>query len=150
MWVLGFNQERQNQVLSHILGDVTKTKVAVFMGLCLSLIGLYIAYSVGLFQRKQTNDPISSRYQKICLRLAAHGITRQEGQGPNDFAAQVMKVYQHKAPNFCTLFNALTQSYVALKYQNLSPKVYQQQLRQFNNTAKALYWRLIRPNNPLK
>lgn len=150
VWVLGFNQERQNQVLSHILGDVTKTKVAVFMGLCLSLIGLYIAYSVGLFQRKQTNDPISSRYQKICLRLAAHGITRQEGQGPNDFAAQVMKVYQHKAPNFCTLFNALTQSYVALKYQNLSPKVYQQQLRQFNNTAKALYWRLIRPNNPLK
>ena len=150
VWVLGFNQERQNQVLSHILGDVTKTKVAVFMGLCLSLIGLYIAYSVGLFQRKQTNDPISSRYQKICLRLAAHGITRQESQGPNDFAAQVMKVYQHKAPNFCTLFNALTQSYVALKYQNLSPKVYQQQLRQFNNTAKALYWRLIRPNNPLK
>lgn len=150
MWVLGFNQERQNQVLSHILGDVTKTKVAVFMGLCLSLIGLYIAYSVGLFHRKQTNDPISSRYQKICLRLAAHGITRQEGQGPNDFAAQVMKVYQHKAPNFCTLFNALTQSYVALKYQNLSPKVYQQQLRQFNNTAKAVYWRLIRPNNPLK
>ncbi|MGL5046711.1 MAG: transglutaminaseTgpA domain-containing protein, partial [Shewanella sp.] len=48
VWVLGFNQEKQNQVLSGILGDVTHTKIAVFMGLCISLIVLYIAYSAGL------------------------------------------------------------------------------------------------------
>lgn len=150
LWVLGFNQERQNKVLRNLLGDVTKTKVAVFMGLCIGLIGLYIAYSVGLFRVKQGQDPISERYQGICKRLAKHGIRRSPNQGPNHFAAQILSDYRHKAPKLCSLFSELTESYVALKYQDLPAQVYQQQLALFKTKAKALHWLLMRPNKHLK
>ena len=150
LWVLGFNQERQNKVLSNLLGEVTKTKVAVFMSLCIGLIGLYIAYSVGLFRVKQGQDPISERYQGICKRLAKHGIHRSPNQGPNHFAAQILSDYRHKAPKLCALFSELTESYVALKYQDLPAQAYQQQLALFKTKAKALHWLLMRPNKHLK
>lgn len=150
LWVLGFNQERQNKVLSGILGDVTKAKVATFMSVCIGLIGLYIAYSVGLFSFKPTQDPISAKYHGICQRLTKFGISRPEHQGPNDFAAQIIHDYQVQSPQFCREFDTFTQSYVALKYQNLADKDYQVALKHFNTAAKALNWLLFGPSKQLK
>lgn len=150
LWVLGFNQERQNKVLSGILGDVTKTKVAVFMSVCISLIGLYIAYSVGLFRFKREQDPISAKYQRICQRLSKFGITRPAHLGPNAFAEQLIDTHQQQSPEFCREFDTLTQSYVALKYQPLADGDYQAALKRFNSAAKALNWRLFGPSKQLK
>ncbi|MFB2802577.1 transglutaminase TgpA family protein [Shewanella seohaensis] len=150
LWVLGFNQERQNKVLSGILGDVTKTKVAVFMSVCISLIGLYIAYSVGLFRFKREQDPISAKYQRICQRLSKFGINRPAHLGPNAFAAQLIDTHQQQSPEFCREFDTLTQSYVALKYQQLADNDYQAALKRFNAAAKALNWRLFGPSKQLK
>ncbi|MCU7977065.1 DUF3488 and transglutaminase-like domain-containing protein [Shewanella sp. SW36] len=144
VWVLGFNQEKQNQVLSGILGDVTHTKIAVFMGLCISLIVLYIAYSAGLLHFRVQGDPISTRYQQLCNRLAHHGIKRKDSDGPNQFAQQIIEEYQHSTPKLCTLFQTLTQSYVALKYQDLPAKDYQAHLTAFKAAAKQLNWLLLR------
>ncbi|MCU8056639.1 DUF3488 and transglutaminase-like domain-containing protein [Shewanella sp. SM34] len=144
VWVLGFNQDRQNQVLSGILGDVTNTKIAVFMGLCISLIVLYIAYSAGLLHFSTQGDPISARYQQICNRLARHGIKRNDSDGPNQFAQQIIEQYQHSAPQLCTLMHTLTQSYVALKYQDLPADDYQAHLTAFKAAAKQLNWLLLR------
>ena len=144
VWVLGFNQEKQNQVLSGILGDVTHTKIAVFMGLCISLIVLYIAYSAGLLHFRVQGDPISTRYQQLCNRLAHHGIKRKDSDGPNQFAQQIIEQYQHSAPQLCTLMHTLTQSYVALKYQDLPAKDYQAHLTAFKAAAKQLNWLLLR------
>lgn len=143
VWVLGFNQTRQDQLLREIMGDVTRTKIAVFMSLCISLITLYIAYSVGLLRFKSTQDPISARYQQLCNRLARHGIKRDDNMGPNQFAAQVLAQYQHSDPKLCQLVQSVTLSYVALKYQNLSARAYRQQLQRFTRAAKALNWRLF-------
>ncbi|MDH1312672.1 DUF3488 and transglutaminase-like domain-containing protein [Shewanella xiamenensis] len=150
LWVLGFNQERQNKVLSDILGDVTKTKVAVFMSVCISLIGLYIAYSVGLFRFKREQDPISAKYQRICQRLSKFGINRPAHLGPNAFAEQLIDTHQQQSPEFCREFDTLTQSYVALKYQQLADGDYQAALKRFNAAAKALNWRLFGPSKQLK
>lgn len=150
LWVLGFNQERQNKVLSGILGDVTKTKVAVFMSVCISLIGLYIAYSVGLFRFKREQDPISAKYQRICQRLSKFGINRPAHLGPNAFAALLIDTHQQQSPEFCREFDTLTQSYVALKYQQLADNDYQAALKRFNAAAKALNWRLFGPSKQLK
>ncbi|MBU2423986.1 MAG: DUF3488 domain-containing protein [Gammaproteobacteria bacterium] len=144
VWVLGFNQDRQNQVLSGILGDVTNTKIAVFMGLCISLIVLYIAYSAGLLHFSTQGDPISARYQQICNRLARHGIKRNDSDGPNQFAQQIIEQYQHSAPQLCTLMHTFTQSYVALKYQDLPADDYQAHLTKFKAAAKQLNWLLLR------
>lgn len=144
VWVLGFNQDRQNQVLSGILGDVTNTKIAVFMGLCISLIVLYIAYSAGLLHFSTQGDPISARYQQVCNRLARHGIKRNDSDGPNQFAQQIIEQYQHNAPQLCALMHTLTQSYVALKYQDLPADNYQAHLTEFKAAAKQLNWLLLR------
>lgn len=144
VWVLGFNQDRQNQVLSGILGDVTNTKIAVFMGLCISLIVLYIAYSAGLLHFSTQGDPISARYQQVCNRLARHGIKRNDSDGPNQFAQQIIEQFQHNAPQLCALMHTLTQSYVALKYQDLPADDYQAHLTEFKAAAKQLNWLLLR------
>ncbi|MCH1930124.1 DUF3488 and transglutaminase-like domain-containing protein [Shewanella sp. A25] len=149
-WVLGFDHQRQNTLLSGILGEVTKTKVAVFMSICISLIGLYIAYSVGLFKRGKKAEPLSARYQKICQQLPRYGINRREHLGPSQFAEQLQRDYHATSPQFCRLFSAFSQSYVALKYQNLNERDYRQQLSTFNNAAKALNWMLFRQRKKLK
>lgn len=71
VWVLGFNQDRQNQVLSGILGDVTNTKIAVFMGLCISLIVLYIAYSAGLLHFSTQGDPSAPAINRSAIASPA-------------------------------------------------------------------------------
>ncbi|MGL5048438.1 MAG: DUF4129 domain-containing transglutaminase family protein, partial [Shewanella sp.] len=144
VWVLGFNQDKQNQVLSRILGNVTHTKIAVFMGLCISLIVLYIAYSAGLLHCRVQGDPISTRYQQLCNRLAHHGIKRKDSDGPNQFAQQIIEQYQHSEPKLCSLIHTLTQSYVALKYQDLPAKDYQAHLTTFKAATKQVNGLLLR------
>ncbi|GIU04937.1 transglutaminase TgpA family protein [Shewanella morhuae] len=138
VWVLGFNQDKQKQVLSGILGKVTNTKIALFMGLCIGLIVLYIAYSAGLLHVNTKGDPISNRYQLVCNRLARHGIKRNDSDGPNQFSQQIIEQYQHSAPKLCALVQTMTQSYVALKYQALPAEDYQRHLSEFKMAVKQL------------
>lgn len=120
------------------------------MSVCISLIGLYIAYSVGLFRFKREQEPISAKYQRICQRLSKFGINRPAHLGPNAFAEQLIDTHQQQFPEFCREFDTLTQSYVALKYQQLADGDYQAALKRFNAAAKALNWRLFGPSKQLK
>jgi hypothetical protein len=144
VWVLGFDEQRKQQVLAKLLGDVSSTKIALLMIFSFIIIALVIAYYAGLFNVDRHQDPLNKRYQLICQRLAKKGIARQQGQAASDYAAAVNAHLSALTPQVAADFTALSSAYVALKYQPLSELQIQQQQQRFRQLYRRLRLRLLR------
>ncbi len=144
VWVLGFDEERKQQVLSKLRGDVTSSKIALMMIFSFIIIALVIGYYAGLFSQNTQQDPLNKRYQLLCQRLAKRGIPRPQGQAPQDYANDVVARLSDKHPRLAADFNALSQAFMALKYQPLTPEQSQQQQQQFMRLYRKLRLRLLR------
>jgi hypothetical protein len=144
VWVLGFDEQRKQQVLAKLLGDVSSTKIALLMMFSFIIIALIIAYYAGLFSTDRQQDPLNKRYQIICQRLAKKGIARQQGQAPSDYAAAVSAHLGALTPQVAADFTALSSAYVALKYQPLTVSQIQQQQQHFSQLYRRLRLRLFR------
>ncbi|MEZ9596276.1 DUF3488 and DUF4129 domain-containing transglutaminase family protein [Shewanella sp. 10N.261.52.F9] len=117
-WVLGFNEQKQRQVLKEILGNVTRTKVTIFIIVSLSVIGLSIAYSAGLIQFRRSTDKHLNAYYSVCKMLNKRGLPRKHHEGPQAYNQRVTAAF----PSIAADFTKLTQYFIALKYQNMDPK----------------------------
>lgn len=114
VWVLGFDSDRQSKVLRKLLGDVSSSKIALFMLASIGVIGLGIAYSAGLFSFERHRDPLSYRYEKLCRRLEKHGLVRHHHDGPSTIANQVAVQF----PELSQSFSKFNDYYLMLKYQD--------------------------------
>lgn len=144
VWVLGFDEERKQQVLSKLLGDVTNSKIALMMILSFIIIALVIGYYAGLFSINRNDDPLNKRYNLICQRLAKKGITRPQGQAAHDFANHVQTTLAQQHPAIAREFMALSTAYMALKYQPLTALQTRQHMQQFMRLYRTLRLRLLR------
>jgi transglutaminase-like putative cysteine protease len=144
VWVLGFDEQRKQQVLARLLGDVSSSKIALLMIFSFMIIALMIAYYAGLFNVDRQQDPLNKRYQIICQRLAKKGIARQQGQAPSDYAAAVNAHLSALSPQIASDFTALSNAFVALKYQPLTVQQAQQRQQQFKQLYRRLRLRLLR------
>ncbi|WP_350432985.1 DUF3488 and transglutaminase-like domain-containing protein [Shewanella sp. H8] len=144
VWVLGFDEQRKQQVLAKLLGDVSNTKIALLMIFSFIIIALVIAYYAGLFNVDRQQDPLNKRYNLICQRLAKKGIFRQQGQAPSDYAAAVNAHFNALQPKVAADFTALSNAFVALKYQPLTAAQTQQQQQRFIQLYRRLRLRLLR------
>ena len=143
VWVLGFDEERKQQVLSKLLGDVTNSKIALMMILSFIIIALVIGYYAGLFSINRNDDPLNKRYNLICQRLAKKGITRPQGQAAHDFANHVQTTLAQQHPAIAREFMALSTAYMALKYQPLTTLQTRQHMQQFMRLYRTLRLRLL-------
>ncbi|WP_418357116.1 transglutaminase TgpA family protein [Shewanella basaltis] len=143
VWVLGFDEERKQQVLSKLLGDVTSSKIALMMILSFIIIALVIGYYAGLFSINRNDDPLNKRYNLICQRLAKKGITRPQGQAAHDFANHVQTTLAQQHPAIAREFMALSTAYMALKYQPLTTLQTRQHMQQFMRLYRTLRLRLL-------
>jgi hypothetical protein len=144
VWVLSFDEQRKQQVLARLLGDVSSSKIALLMIFSFMIIALMIAYYAGLFNVDRQQDPLNKRYQIICQRLAKKGIARQQGQAPSDYAAAVNAHLSALSPQIASDFTALSNAFVALKYQPLTVQQAQQRQQQFKQLYRRLRLRLLR------
>ncbi|NNL99409.1 MAG: DUF3488 domain-containing transglutaminase family protein, partial [Gammaproteobacteria bacterium] len=79
-WVLGYNVQRQRQLLDRLgLDDVQPAELAAVLLLLLGAAVLTVAFSGG--RRRRTSDPVALAYQRFCARLAALGIERRPSEG---------------------------------------------------------------------
>ena len=87
-WVLGYNPERQREVLSRLgLGDPDwRTMTAILAVLC--SIALLAVTTWTLFQRS-TATPARRAWDAFCKRLERLGLRRETWEGPLAFAARV-------------------------------------------------------------
>jgi len=110
LWVLGYNMERQRQVLNRLgIGTDWTTLVGWLTGLTgttFMLLGLWI------IRRKPDPDRAHALWLLACKELARRGWERLPGEGPTDFANRV----NADSKEFGALAIAIANHYIRLRY----------------------------------
>ncbi|ABV36574.1 transglutaminase domain protein [Shewanella sediminis HAW-EB3] len=140
VWVLGFDSSKQEQILQKLLGEVTQQKIAIFMLVSITFIGLVIAYSAGLIHFHRDKDRVASTYLHMCHLLEKKGVIRDKQQGPTDFCSIVEDAF----PGIATDFRRFTHYYVALKYQPLSSHRRKKTVKLFSNQFRKLRLKILK------
>lgn len=110
-WVLGYNPERQREVLSRLgfkapdWRSMTAT-LTVLCGLTLLIISWWTLY------QHSTADPAQRAWRRYCAGLRRRGIAQAEWEGPLEFAARVA----HDRPELGVLTGEAARHYADLRY----------------------------------
>ena len=139
-WVLGFDAERQQNLLALLLGKVTTQRIMILMlGICL-VIGLLLAlYFIPHWQRKR--PPANLRWFLQASQKAEQitGLERHN-DGPEHFAERAA---QRLSPQSASQFKAVCQAFIALNYArdgeaSAQSNAFITQCKTFIRQAKAL------------
>jgi transglutaminase-like putative cysteine protease len=110
-WVLGYNPQRQREVLSR-LGwrdpdwRSMSASLAILCGIALLVVTLWT------LPRRLAVDPVQRAWQKYCAALKQRGMARAEWEGPLDFAQRVAR----ERPDLATLTDEAARYYAELRY----------------------------------
>ena len=131
-WVLGYNPQRQREVLSRLgLGEPDwrnmTAVLATLSGLALLAVTLWTLY------QRNTDTPAQRAWQAFCKQLARRGIRRADWEGPLDFALRVAR----ERPTFSVLTREAASCYADLHYGKGRPEQLQQ-LKQCTRRLKKL------------
>ena len=87
-WVVGFDSERQFELLQDIFGTISARKFAALLIGGWALVLLPVGISLLLGRERQPLSAIDKCYLQFCAKLQAAGIAREPGEAPGDFAAR--------------------------------------------------------------
>jgi hypothetical protein len=138
-WVINYNDQRQKNFLSKLLGQDGFTDIdwremvsllGASMGAILLIIGLYVLRP---WHKSQT-DPITTAYDRFCRKLARRGIHREPAEGPLDFAQRA----KQRRPELGPAINHITSLYQRLRYapQPKSNQLSEQQLHRLQSAVR--------------
>jgi transglutaminase-like putative cysteine protease len=90
VWVLGYNSERQRELMSYVglRSSDWRALVATLFTVLGILIVLLLAWSL---RRVARPDPVQRAWRAFCLKLAARGVERSPSEGPRDFAERAAR-----------------------------------------------------------
>lgn len=128
-WVLGYNPERQREVLARLgMSDphwqAMVSAMAVFSGLALLLVAVWT-----LARRAKVTAEVAA-WQRVCNRLERFGIRRQAWEGPFDLAARVAR----ERPDIAPVVHRAASHFAALRYGEGHPE----QLKALRSCARQL------------
>jgi transglutaminase-like putative cysteine protease len=134
-WVLGYNPQRQREVLAK-LGFTEpdwRSMTAALATLCGAALLIITFWS--LYQH-QTIDPAQRAWRRFCSGLSSRGIIHNAWEGPFEFAERVAR----EQPDLAALTQEAAKHYAALRYGRGGPL----QLRQLRECARRLpsRWRI--------
>ncbi len=110
-WVLGYNPQRQRELLSRIgLRDPDwqsmTASLAILCGLALLIVTLWT------LPRRRRVDPVQRAWQRYCAQLARRGVCRAAWEGPLAFAQRVAR----ERPELAALTSEAADCYAQLRY----------------------------------
>ncbi len=112
LWVLGYSQERQLQLLSYLgLGLLSWQDMAVGLMLGVSVLLAVLAFFL-LRRNAAKRDPVQAAYRLFCRRLAQKGVERQDNEGPLDYAGRASQAVPQRRDDI----NAISALYIELRY----------------------------------
>ncbi|TXI75451.1 MAG: DUF3488 domain-containing protein [Dokdonella sp.] len=110
-WVLGYNPQRQREVLSRLgLPDPDWRKMTASLAMLSGLALLVVV--VWTLPRQRAQDPVRQAWLRFCQALARRGLVRAEWEGPLAFAQRVAD----EQPELAGLTGEAANCYVALRY----------------------------------
>lgn len=123
-WVLGYDPQRQREVLSRLgmREPDWKAMTAVMAALCgLFLLGL----TAWVLHKRIRHDPTVRIWNRLSRKLARVGLARRDWEGPADYARRVAQ----SRPELGKPVAEITALYIGLRYGRLSGTAPQQRLR---------------------
>ena len=110
-WVVGYNVERQRDLLSRLgMPSPSWEKMAMTL---FWLVGLVVAVlSLWMLRRAREQDPVARAWRRFCRKLARHGTARGRAEGPRAFAARAAAQQPHVAADVAEI----AELYVRLRY----------------------------------
>jgi transglutaminase-like putative cysteine protease len=110
-WVVGYNLERQRDLLSR-LGMPSPSWEKLAMAL-FWLVGLVVAvFSLWMLRRSHDEDPVAKAWRKFCGKLARRGTERRASEGPRAFATRAAA----EQPHLASPVGEISDLYVRLRY----------------------------------
>ncbi len=111
-FVLGYDNDSQQELLKKLFGELTIKKIAMIVGgFFLGIIGLWSLF-LGL-GRKRNNEAVEHQlYRHFCKLLEKHGIERELSQAPAEFSQFASK----QLPKFAFEINQFSNVYADLCY----------------------------------
>jgi protein-glutamine gamma-glutamyltransferase len=90
VWVLGYNSERQRELMTYVglRGSDWRALVATLFTVLGILTVLLLAWSL---RRVARPDPVQRAWRAFCLKLAARGVERSPSEGPRDYAERAAR-----------------------------------------------------------
>ena len=111
-WVLGFDQQKQQDFLQRIgLGSLALFEMIGVMLLAL-IITLAVIALLLRYQQQRNQDPLLQSYQQLCQRLVKHGLDCRPHIGPQQRCQQAMALLPEQRSQIEQLF----QQYIQLRY----------------------------------
>ena len=111
VWVLGYNPERQRDLMSRLgMPEADwRSLAAMLLGTMCVFAALLVAWSL---KRVVRPDPIQAAWLRFCRKLDARGLSRAPHEGPRDFAERAMR----GIPSSSAVIGRIGELYIALRY----------------------------------
>jgi len=113
-WVLGYNPERQRNLLARVgFDDATWHAMAIAL---LITSGLVLVTLTGLllYRLRAEVDPVQKAWQRFCSKLARRGAARHPSEGPVNYAKRISRQFPCRAAEV----RSISDLYVRLRYGN--------------------------------
>ncbi|GAA0356250.1 DUF3488 and transglutaminase-like domain-containing protein [Bowmanella denitrificans] len=134
-WILGFDQQNQQDLLKALLGDLKLWKLLLFSFTLVAVIALLLAaYHIRPWLQARQNLP-HGYYQKALKLLARYDIRRPYWQGPQDFS---MSLATKSDKQSLQHFAILTRCFTHLNYRPLTAQQKKRLVRQMRHQLRKL------------
>ncbi len=110
-WVLGYNPERQREMLSW-LGMQQPSWQSMAMMLFWSIAGVILATGLWLVYHMRRDSAVQRAWLRFCAKLRRAGLERRPSEGPMHYAARAAG----QLPQRADAIRAIAQLYVDLRY----------------------------------
>jgi len=110
-WVLGYNPERQREVLARLgMREPDWQRMTAAMATLSGLVMLLLV--AWALRRRSRMDPALAAWNRLSRRLARIGLARQAWEGPADYARRVARTRPSLGPDV----ESIARLYAALRY----------------------------------
>ena len=111
-FVLGYNRDRQFQLLNDVFGGISVRKFLLVLFGTFLLVLLPVAFSLLRRRGAAAERPCDRYYLQFCERMAAVGFVRSPGETADDYAARIVRAI----PSISGEVREITRLYTELAY----------------------------------
>lgn len=109
-WVLGYDEAKQAELMRKIMGEVTPSRIALFMFVCFGFVLLCTVLAVYIKEFFRVKDKADRVYVAMQSKLKKRQMIRQIHESPSEFcerAAQELPTSADKIREFTELYNRI-------------------------------------------
>jgi len=111
-WVLGYNPERQRDLMSRIGMDRSTWEALAALLVIATTVVTLVLFLLMARRMRAAADPVVRAYHAFCGKLAGIGLARKPSEGPSDYSARLARL----RPDLQLPVSAITRLYEGLRY----------------------------------